>query len=478
MVVPTENIANKFFFSTIFSSSNTSNSQEFILPTILPTNHTGMDIPIGFVPVNSFEIRGRTSSTDKNLSRDTSMSSTYSSIIYHERMANNSMDINPEPPAESPALSYEIEQEEVTHLRKTAETLGNTRPQNGTNEASLIQPEHVGHATQGKQQPCDAALNDDDDNVINIQLPYNPNAPTEPELWSGNFHPISLHGSIEQIASDTKSIKDSLNFMARYILNKKVNSSKANELQDFEDIGDSIWNFLSAIYQANWDSFYMDNKSKSLREKIVSKLSIRTVPTTTKNNKEQPKPVSATIDKILLPPPLPVKSKKKVNIISKYFQNKKPLAKNKNQIGNNNPARSYAQATKTSANTSDVLKIKEAFPALNANKIDQVNNIIKGNPKPKLRFQMMTKGPSRKQVIIPMSKENNNAFMKNSPLHMANIDRQLCNTKSEVLVDYIRSNSLGIIIITNKVSQQSDLLIIDQYVKNSNDINALQVEEP
>jgi len=95
------------------------------------------------------------------------------------------------------------------------------------------------------------ALNDNDDNVINIQLPYNPNAPTEPELWSGNFHPISLHSSIEQIASDTKSIKDSLNYMARYILNKKVNSSKANELQDFEDIGDSIWNFLSAIYQAN-----------------------------------------------------------------------------------------------------------------------------------------------------------------------------------------------------------------------------------
>ena len=51
--------------------------------------------------------------------------------------------------------------------------------------------------------------------------------------------------------------------MARYILNKKVNSSKANELQDFKGIGDSIWNFLSAVYQANWDLFYMDNKSKS-----------------------------------------------------------------------------------------------------------------------------------------------------------------------------------------------------------------------
>jgi len=211
--------------------------------------------------------------------------------------------------------------------------------------------------------------------------------------------------------------------MARYISNKKVNSSKANKLQDFEDIEDSIWNFLSAVYQANWDLFYIDNKSKSLREKIMSKFSTRTVLTATKNNKEQPKPVPATINKVPPPPPLPVKSKKEVNIISKYFQNKKSLAKNMNQVGNNNPVRSYTQATKMSANTSDVLKIKKAFLALNANKIDQVNNIVKGNPKPKLRIQMMTKGLSRKQVIIPMSKENNNAFIKNSLLHVANINR-------------------------------------------------------
>ena len=440
MVAPIGNIANKFIFSTAFSSSNISNSQESVLPTMFPTNHMGMDIPTGFVLVNSFEVRGRTSSTKKNLSRDSLMSSTRSSIIYHERMANNGMDIDPEPPAESPALSYEMEQEKVTHLRNAAGTLGNTRLQNGINEAFSIQLECVGHANQGERQPCNTALNDNDDNIINIQLPYDPNASTEPELWSGNFHPISLHSSIEQIASDTKSIKDSLNFMARYISNKKVNSSKANELQDFEGIGDSIWNFLSAVYQANWDSFYMDNKSKLLREKIMSKFSTRTVPTAVKNNKEQHKPVPVTIDKVPLLPPLLVKSKKEVNIISKYFQNKKSLAENLNQVGNNNPVRSYTQATKTSANTLDVLKIKEAFPALNANKTDQVNNIVKDNPKPKPRIQMTTKDPSRKQVIIPMSKENNNTFMKNSLLHVANINRQLRNVKSEVLVDYIHSS--------------------------------------
>ncbi len=68
--------------------------------------------------------------------------------------------------------------------------------------------------------------------------------------------------------------------------------------------------------------------------------------------------------------------------------------------------------------------------------------------------------------------------MKNLALHVTNINRQLQNAKSEVLVDYIQSDPLGITVITNKVSQQSNLQIIDQYIKNSSDINALQVEEP
>ena len=139
---------------------------------------------------------------------------------------------------------------------------------------------------------------------------------------------------------------------------------------------------------------------------------------------------------------------------------------------------SYTQATRPVANTLEVLKIKNAFLALNAKKIDQINNIVKGNLKPKPWIQITTKGPSRKQVIVPMSSKNNSNFIKNSALHVTNINKQLWNTKSKVLVDYIRSDPLGITVITNKVSQQSNLLIIDQYVKNSNDINALQVEEP
>ena len=76
-----------------------------------------------------------------------------------------------------------------------------------------------------------------------------------------------------------------------------------------------------------------------------------------------------------------------------------------------------------------------------------------------------------------MNSNNNSIFMKNSSLHVANINKHLKNTKSEVLVNYIQSDPLDITIVTNKISQQSDLQIIDQYVKNSNNINTLQVEE-
>jgi len=91
---------------------------------------------------------------------------------------------------------------------------------------------------------------------------------------------------------------------------------------------------------------------------------------------------------------------------------------------------------------------------------------------------MTTKGPLRKQIIIPMSGENVSSFMKNSSLHVANINRNLRNAKSDVLIDYLCSENSGIIVITNKVAQQSDMSIISNYIKNSNDINSLQVDEP
>ena len=215
----------------------------------------------------------------------------------------------------------------------------------------------------------------------------------------------------------------------------------------------------------------------NLRSKISSKFTLRTPPPKDNSRKDTPKSTSVTINKAPPLPPLPAKTMKEINAIFKYFHPKKPSANNNDKPNNNQMGKSYMQASKTSTSTSDVLKIKETFPALNAKKIDQVNNIVNGQSKPKPHIKMTTKGPSRKQIIIPMSSDNISAFMKNSSLNVANINRELQNAKTDVLVDYICSDNMGIIIVTNKVTQQLDLTIIDQYVKNSSDINALQVED-
>ena len=79
---------------------------------------------------------------------------------------------------------------------------------------------------------------------------------------------------------------------------------------------------------------------------------------------------------------------------------------------------------------------------------------------------MMTKGPSRKQVIIPVNSDNIAKFMKESSSHVTNINRALKNAKTEVLVNFIRSDQANITVVTNKVVSLSNLVIIEKYVKN------------
>ena len=64
----------------------------------------------GLSPNNYDEVRGRPFSTKENISRDLSMSSTKSSIAYHEKMEyNNAMVIDEEMDDISSALSYDEE---------------------------------------------------------------------------------------------------------------------------------------------------------------------------------------------------------------------------------------------------------------------------------------------------------------------------------------------------------------------------------
>ena len=173
-----------------------------------------MDIQAGQGPVSDSTIRGRNPSPFINLSRESSLASSGRSTPYHDRM-DTDMDFPPSRKESNLELSYETEQEKALRVGMAANQQETTRPLPVCNE---VPPTH-------------------EEEVINIQLPYDPQAPTEPELWSGSFHPISLHGSIEHFASDSKNIKVSLNFLAKYIKNKQVNGNMINNLADFDGMG-------------------------------------------------------------------------------------------------------------------------------------------------------------------------------------------------------------------------------------------------
>ena len=75
-----------------------------------------------------------------------------------------------------------------------------------------------------------------------------------------------------------------------------------------------------------------------------------------------------------------------------------------------------------------------------------------------------------------MSSENSMKFIRNSSLHVTNINKSLRNVKLDVLVDFIQSDQMVIIVVTSKVALQSDLHIIKNYVKNIDNINSLSME--
>jgi len=70
------------------------------------------------------------------------------------------------------------------------------------------------------------------------------------DICDGNFHSISLYGSIKDLMSDAINIRESLYHMTKYILNKKVERGKANDVNDFKDIGKAAWSFILSLYKS------------------------------------------------------------------------------------------------------------------------------------------------------------------------------------------------------------------------------------
>ena len=173
--------------------------------------------------------------------------------------------------------------------------------------------QHVSNKVLALNQPARS-------NVVNIQLNYDINQALKPESWDGEFHAISLHSSMEYLASDVKNIKNSLSRMCKYILGKTINDNKANNIKDLENIGKVAWKFISTIYEAHWNSLFVDNSKTSCRNKVKSKFNPQVIKTPVNNKeKEIVKPTFVSP----LSPPILAKLPKEVNKISKYFKKMK-----------------------------------------------------------------------------------------------------------------------------------------------------------
>ena len=102
--------------------------------------------------------------------------------------------------------------------------------------------------------------------------------------------------------------------------------------------------------------------------------------------------------------------------------------------------KSYMQASKSNilSNIEDVLQVKEAFPSLSA---DEVRKMLKvknsGKGIKKLRVNMTTREPSRREVIIPMTKSNAELIINSVHIHISNVNKCLKNSKSDVIADFI-----------------------------------------
>ena len=127
----------------------------------------GMDIQQGVPPATNSGERGRNPSPSAKSSRESSLASSGRSTPYHERMEIDVAPGTEKSNIESRELSYETEQEKEVRVSMAANQQANQqtsmRSTGGINEAS---PTHGQH----------------EENIFNVQLPYDINAPVEPEL--------------------------------------------------------------------------------------------------------------------------------------------------------------------------------------------------------------------------------------------------------------------------------------------------------
>ena len=123
--------------------------------------------------------------------------------------------------------------------------------------------------------------------------------------------------------------------------------------------------------------------------------------------------------------------------------------------------------------------MKEVFPTLSADEVGKMlkaKNSSGSTKKPKINIT--TRGQSRREVIISMTKTNAELIINSAYIHISNINKYLKNSKSDTFANFIQFNVNGIIITTNKPTSDLDLSTIEKYLKNVQNVNPDSIGSP
>ena len=191
------------------------------------------------------------------------------------------------------------------------------------------------------------------------------------------------------------------------------------------------WEFILSIYNLDWDALTINENNRTIRQNIVSKFSPKINSIKSIKRAEQSKEKQVKVVKI--PPPILARLPKEVLEKSKFF-NKRGKKANKSE----KLKTLYAQVLALSIG--EILKLKENFPSLSTKKIKNIHRAINDSGKSKPKINMTTKDPSRKQIIVLMGNDNKTKFIASSSIHITNINSVLKNIKSNIIVDFVRTD--------------------------------------
>jgi len=306
-------------------------------------------------------------------------------------------------------------------------------------------------------------------------LDYGEGQPVVTSAWDGAHHTLSIFSTGDTVLKDAGSMFESIRQLRDYIKHHPVD--KGTMEGEFSLVVEQLWKLIDTIYATKWDSLIF-NKEKTLTirkcvgEHIAPFYSQNQLSSSSLNKESNvPTPLPSTkvapptiTNKSMAPPP-PTK-----NIESTIKKDPKLSIMKK----------SYVQASKSNlSHIEDIVRVKEEFPALLADEVGKVLKIKNsGEGNKKHRINMTTREPLRKEVIIPMAKHISELIVNSAHIHIANVNKCLKNSKSDIIADFIQCTNNGIIITTNKPTNDLNLSTIEKYLKNIQNVDPDSIKSP